>query len=104
MTSEPGCLVQVLVRCTPVERLPLLGAFMALLDGHAAHAAGFTGATVLSSTDGTQLTATLVWRQREDWLAFSSDPVVVAAGAAISDRVPEVREMELAHRLGTGVP
>lgn len=104
MTAEPGCLVQVLVRCTPPERLPLLGSFMALLDGHAARAAGFAGASVLSSTDGTQLTALLAWQRREDWLAFSRDPAVVAAGAVLGDHAPEVREMELAHRLGQGAP
>jgi len=98
--DEPGCMVQVLLRCTPGERLPLLGALMRLVREHAMSWPGFMGADVLSGTDGTRLTATFAWRTRADWLAFGADPVVTAAAAAIAAQHPDVAEVELALQVG----
>lgn len=102
-TAEPGCTVQVAVRCTPTERLLLLAALTRLIEQHAIGWPGFAGADILSSVDGTRLTATLAWRTRADWLAFGADPVVVAAAGPIAASGPDVTEVELAYQTGPGV-
>ena len=101
--TDPGCTVQVTVRCKAHERLLLLAALTRLIDDHALGWPGFAGADILTSVDGTRLTATLAWRTRADWLAFGADAAVVATAAPIAATGPEVSEVELAYQTGPGL-